>query len=680
VARSGNSRPGRTLGVLVGIIAGLFGVVGAGMVFSSAQWTPKLALDLEGGTQIVLAAVPQTGTSGQITQQTLDEAVKIIRQRINGSGVSEAEITTQGGKNIVVSLPGKTDQATRDSVKRAAALEFRPVLVEQASQPAATASPTGSVSPSASPSGSAKASASPSAAGATLKSSAAASASATPSVSATASSNGMAIVQGLLAATPTPSPTTAIPTGSATGAASGAAVASPGTTQPKPTDASDTNWIDASVAEQAQKLDCAKQASLKGVASSDPKKPLATCSTDGQAMYILGPAELTGTDIGNASASLETNSQGATGINWQVNLTFKNDGPAKFAKVTSRLTALEAPRNEFAIVLDGLVVSAPRTNEAITGGSAQITGNFTQDQAQALANQLKFGALPISFQELTEQNISATLGGEQLQRGLLAGLIGLALVVLYSLAQYRALGLVTVSSLVIAATITYGLVLLLGWRQGYRLSLAGVAGLIVAIGITADSFIVYFERVRDEVRDGRGLQTAVENAWARARRTILISDAVSFLAATVLYVLAIGSVRGFAFTLGLTTLIDVLVVFLFTHPMVVLLSRTRFFGGGHRLSGFDAEHLGRAVTYTGRGRARAHPTPTRATKAATAGAGAAATTGSTIAERRAAAERAEREALMGESGTGRTDQDLTPGVADADAVAGETAGTSRRDA
>ncbi|HEX2808143.1 MAG TPA: MMPL family transporter, partial [Kineosporiaceae bacterium] len=246
---------------------------------------------------------------------------------------------------------------------------------------------------------------------------------------------------------------------------------------------------------------------------------------------------------------------------------------------------------------------------------------------------------------------------------------------------YRALGLVTVSSLVIAATITYGLVLLLGWRQGYRLSLAGVAGLIVAIGITADSFIVYFERVRDEVRDGRGLQTAVENAWARARRTILISDAVSFLAATVLYVLAIGSVRGFAFTLGLTTVIDVLVVFLFTHPMVVLLSRTKFFGGGHRLSGFDAEHLGRAVTYTGRGRARAHPTPTRATKAATAGAGsAAASTGSTIAERRAAAERAEREALMGESGTGRTDQDPPPEVADADAVAGETAGTSRRDA
>jgi preprotein translocase subunit SecD len=261
--------------------------------------------------------------------------------------------------------------------------------------------------------------------------------------------------------------------------------------------------------------------------------------------------------------------------------------------------------------------------------------------------------------------------------------------VLYSLAQYRALGFVTVFSLVIAGVITYGLVVLLGWRQGYRLSLAGVTGLIVAIGITADSFIVYFERVRDEVRDGRGLQTAVENAWVRARRTILISDAVSFLAAVVLYVLAIGGVRGFAFTLGLTVVVDVLVVFLFTHPTVVMLSRTRFFGGGHKLSGFDAEHLGRAVAYTGRarvqpsrGKARAGAPTAAATAAAAAPSGtAAAGTGSTIAERRAAALRAEREALLGEPGAGggADDAPSSPAV-DEKAGAGETAGTSRRDA
>ncbi|MEJ2579183.1 MAG: protein translocase subunit SecD, partial [Kineosporiaceae bacterium] len=299
----------------------------------------------------------------------------------------------------------------------------------------------------------------------------------------------------------------------------------------------------------------------------------------------------------------------------------------KFADVTTRLVALPDSQNRFAIVLDGLVISAPTTNEAIVGGQAQITGGFTQDEAQTLANQLKFGALPISFTVQTEEQISATLGGEQLQRGMLAGLIGLLLVVIYSLFQYRALGAVTVASLIIAAALTYGLVVLLGWRQNYRLSLAGVAGLIVAIGITADSFIVYFERVRDEVRDGRGLRQAVEAAWIRARRTILASDTVSFLAAVVLYLLAVGGVRGFAFTLGLTTLVDIVVVFLFTKPMVALLARTSFFGGGHKLSGFDPEHLGRTVVYAGRGRVRG---------------------GQTIAERRAA----EAAELVHEEGEG----------------------------
>jgi preprotein translocase subunit SecD len=464
------------------------------------------------------------------------------------------------------------------------------------------------------------------------------------------------------------------------------------------------NWINQEVATQFQSLDCSKKNNLKGL-RSDPNKPLVTCSTDGTASYILGPVEVSGSDIGDASASLETNSQGATGVDWQVNLNFKNDGPAKFAKVTSRLVNLEAPRNQFAIVLDGLVISAPRTNQAITGGQAQITGNFTQADAQSLANQLKFGALPISFNVQTEDKISATLGSEQLQRGVLAGVIGLILVVLYSLAQYRALGFLTVASLGLAAFITYGLVVLLGWRQGYRLSMAGVTGLIVSIGITADSFIVYFERVRDEVRDGRGLQAAVEAAWVRARRTILISDAVSFLAAVVLYVLAIGSVRGFAFTLGLTTLVDVLVVFMFTHPMVVLLSRTQFFGGGHRLSGFDAEHLGRSVAYTGRGGVRTQPrrqpravaaaararTATRAAEttglAVESGEGSTGSTrtGTTIAERRAAAERAEREGLLSEPG--RAEPGDEPEVGDRDGEsdtldrrAAADARTGRRDA
>jgi preprotein translocase subunit SecD len=315
--------------------------------------------------------------------------------------------------------------------------------------------------------------------------------------------------------------------------------------------------------------------------------------------------EVQGTHISDASADIAKNSQGFSTGQWEVVLNFDGTGTKEFADVTDRLTTLTQPQNEFAIVLDRLVVSAPRTDSRIPNGQAQITGNFTQDSATQLASQLKFGALPVSFVVQTQNQISATLGSEQLQRGLLAGLIGLVLVVIYSLLQYRALGFVTILSLVIAASFTYGMVLLLGWTQGYRLSLSGVTGLIVAIGITADSFIVYFERVRDEVREGRALHSAVEAAWLRARRTILASDAVSFLAALVLYALAVGGVRGFAFTLGLTTLIDVLVVFLFTKPTVTLLSRTTFFGGGHPLSGFSAEQLGRAVpSYAGRGRVR----------------------------------------------------------------------------
>jgi preprotein translocase subunit SecD len=408
--------------------------------------------------------------------------------------------------------------------------------------------------------------------------------------------------------------------------------------------------------QQFEQLDCSNpdvRQKLR-LAGQDPDKPFITCSDDGSEKYLLGPAELVGTDVTGASAGLETNSQGFTGTAWQVNLNFSGDGTAKFGTVTSRLAALTGDRNRFAIVLDNLVVSAPGTREAITTGSAVITGNFTQATAQNLANQLKYGALPVSFRVETTAQISPTLGSDNLRNGLLAGVLGLVLVVLYSLLQYRALGLVTVGSLVVAGLITYGFVLLLGWRQGFRLSLAGVTGLVVAIGITADSFIVYFERIRDEVREGRSLQAAVEAGWTRARRTILASDTVSFLAALVLYILAIGSVRVFAFTLGLTTIVDVIVVFLFTKPIVTLLARTRFFGGGHKLSGFDAAHLGRSVAYAGRGRVR---TPSGAVAARDE---APATRTLTLAERRAERERA----AAGESPPGtdqRVEQTTTSG-------------------
>jgi preprotein translocase subunit SecD len=606
--------------VLLGLVLILYGVIGAGVLWDRAQWTPKLALDLAGGAEIVLAPVPTAGASGKIDQNTIDQAVAIIRQRVNGNGVSEAEITTQG-QNIVVTLPGKPDPQTEKLVEQSAQLRFRAVIEAAAASPAATATPTPSAtgtSPGASPSASA-----------TTAPGTAPKPSATIAPSASASSNGAVVPKALLQATPTPSGTAAAATGTAN---TGAATPTP---TPTPTDASDPNWATQPVATgstqtyeaQLQALDCASKNT--GGSNDDPKKPLVACSKKGDVKYLLGPAEVVGTDVSAASSSPEVNSQGnVTGTGWQVNLSFTGDGAKRFGDVTTRLAALTGTRNQFAIVLDGLVISDPGTRQAITGGQAQITGSFTEADATTLANQLKFGALPISFQTLTKQDISATLGSQQLQRGLLAGLIGLLLVVLYSLAQYRALGFLTVASLSIAGGLTYGFVVLLGWRQGYRLSLAGVAGLIVSIGITADSFIVFFERVRDEVRDGRNLIPAVESAWVRARRTILASDAVSFLAAVVLYVLALGSVRGFAFTLGLTTLIDVLVVFMFTKPMVSMLARTRFFGGGHKLSGFDAVHLGRAVAYAGRGRVR---TPVSSSS------------GGTIAERRAAMLRASAE-------------------------------------
>jgi preprotein translocase subunit SecD len=642
VARSAGSRPLRTLGVLLGLILLLYGVIAAGVTWSNARWTPKLALDLAGGAEIVLQPVPTAGATGKITQNTIDQAVGIIRQRVNGNGVSEAEITTQG-QNIVVSLPGKPDPQTKKLVEQSAQLRFRavlgvtPVQPENAATPTTPSSPTGSATGSASPTGPATSTAKPSGSMAT---SPPASSKATASVvpSASPSSNGAPIPRALLQATTDP---TASPTPSAGATASPPAA----TPAPKPTDASDLNWAEQPVSKgsaetyvtQFTALDCTKN--NKGVSNDDPTKPLAACSKEGDFKYLLGPAEVVGTDISSASASPEVNQQGnVTGTGWQVNLSFNGKGAKKFGDVTTRLAALQDARNQFAIVLDGLVISAPATRQAITGGNAQITGSFSEAEALTLANQLKFGALPLSFRTLTDEEISATLGSEQLQRGLLAGLIGLLLVVLYSLVQYRALGFLTIASLTIAGVFTYGLVVLLGWRQGYRLSLAGVAGLIVSIGITADSFIVFFERVRDEVRDGRSLIPAVEAAWVRARRTILASDTVSFLAAVVLFLLALGGVKGFAFTLGLTTLIDVLVVFLFTKPMVAVLARTKFFGGGHRLSGLDPEHLGRTVVYAGRGRVR---TP-------------AGTGGGTIAERRAAAARAASgEGDPGPGGDGR---------------------------
>ena len=307
---------------------------------------------------------------------------------------------------------------------------------------------------------------------------------------------------------------------------------------------------------------------------------------------MLGPVELSGEHVKDASYGFETSSSGQQTNRLAVTMEFDEVGRKVFGEITQTITGQQQPYNQFAIELDGLVLSAPASQSAVTDGRAQITGSFSEEEAQTLSNQLKNGALPISFQVQSEEQISPTLGADYLQKGLIAGAIGLLLVVLYSVLQYRALSTVTIASLVAAGILTYLLLLFASWRYGYRLSLAGLAGIIIGIGMTADSFIVYFERIRDEIRDGRRLTSAVEVGWVRARQTIYASKAVNMLAAVILYILAVGSVRGFAFTLGLTVIVDVVIVVFFTHPMLQLLARTKFFGEGHPMSGMDPRQLG----------------------------------------------------------------------------------------
>lgn len=613
MARSSEKRSAtRSLTALIAILIGLGALVAGTTQWGDGQYTPRLGLDLEGGTEIVLEPVlvgGQTVTSGQIEQ-----AVDIIRQRIDANGVAEAEISTLGGTNIDVAIPGTPTPAQLEALRKPSQLRFRSVFIETANVPRAAApAPTPSATPA--PSGSA---------GGTKAE--------TPSPSTTAAN--APIPDALRAATSTPAPTgtdkakdtkaTPTPTGTATTQAP---------VPPAPTDAATEQAVAAqtvtgltglgwdqkkadeaaaAVAKQFVALDCSVPGTLDKIVD-DPAIPMATCSDDGSVKYVLGPVEINGSEIADASSGFQAGPTGQPTSIVEVRLTFNSEGAKTFSDVTKRLLAQanNPPFNQFAIVLDKSVISAPSANAWITNGEASITGNFTLDSAKSLAQQLKFGALPLSFKLQTQDDITPQLGQEQLALGLLAGFIGLLLVVIYSLFQYRALGFVTVLSLVVAAVAAYLSVTFLGTALGFRLTMAGVTGLIVAIGVTADSFIVYFERIRDEVREGRPLVAAVETGWKRARRTIIAADAVNFIAAIVLYVLASANVRGFAFTLGLTTIIDLVVVMLFTHPMVQLLARTEFFGNGHKWSGLDPVRLGAKVSprYRGRGQFGTGPSP-----------------------------------------------------------------------
>ncbi|MEU6507992.1 MULTISPECIES: protein translocase subunit SecD [unclassified Streptomyces] len=567
---SAQSKPGRSLALILIAIVAL-----TGGMFLSGNTTPRLGIDLAGGTSITLKAKADQGSA--INKANMDTAVDIMNRRVNGLGVSEAEVQTQGNDNIIVNIPkGTNSKEAQAQVGTTAKLYFRPVLT---SEPSGTATPTPSPSPSSSGSSSpkpgAKASTSPSAKASPSASGKAGDGKAkTSSPTASATSQGRAVTDALKAGS-TPSPSTS---------ASGSA-------KPSPTPSASAGSSTAQLQAQYAALNCTKPADRANAGKNvKPSDPTVACGQIRGAWYkyVLGPVAVDGTEVKKAQAVFDT--QGASG--WQVQMTFTSSGAKKFADVTGTLAKNQSPQNEFAIVLDGDVVSSPYVQSAITGGQAEISGSFTQQDAQSLANMLSYGALPLSFQEQSVTTVTAALGGEQLHAGLLAGAIGLALVVLYLVVYYRGLSLVAMASLLVSAILTYVIMSLLGPAIGFALNLPAVCGAIVAIGITADSFIVYFERIRDEIREGRSLRPAVERAWPRARRTVLVSDFVSFLAAAVLFIVTVGKVQGFAFTLGLTTVLDVVVVFLFTKPLMTLLARRAFFANGHKWSGLDPKSLG----------------------------------------------------------------------------------------
>ncbi|WP_366933937.1 protein translocase subunit SecD [Brevibacterium renqingii] len=602
-------RPGLRFLWLTIVTLVLAGIIAAGVIWSNATTTPKLALDLEGGTSIILE--PQVSKGTDISKEQLDQAVAIIRQRVDSTGVSEAEITTQGDRNIVVNLPGNPDEETRNLVRSSAQLVFRRVALvgdprsqEQIQKEQEKSGDSGDKSGSDDGLSDEERKRLEDLTGADGGGDGQGQDQAPSGGGEVAKAGGTAADKADKGSKDSKS------AGGGKESAAEGAEGSGSSDDTKVTDSTPrplfdpekdaSEWQTDSIIKEYTELDCTDPKNRTGGEQQPADKPVVSCSHDGKAKYILGPVELAGDHLADANAGYASGANGVQTNQPAVNLEFDSTGREIFKQITSDITGKQQPYNQFAIELDGLVLSAPSSNAVISDGKAQITGDFSLDEAQTLADQLKNGSLPLSFQVQSEDQISPTLGSNYLKIGLLTGLVGLLLVVVYSLLQYRVLGLVTVSSLVVAGVLTYLLLLLASWRYGYRLSLAGVAGIIIGIGMAADSFIVYFERVRDELRSGRNLLSAVEVGWDRAKRTIYASKAVNMLAAVILYILAVGSVRGFAFTLGLTVIIDVLIVFLFTHPMLQVLARTKFFGEGHPMSGMDPRLLGvRPAGYRG---------------------------------------------------------------------------------
>ncbi len=614
---AGQFRPWRLILTFIGITAVLYGLV----FFTPGSNTPKLGIDLQGGTRITLTA--RTVDGSDPTRAQMQQARTIMETRVNGSGVAGAEVQIDGVKNLVITVPGNEDLS---GLTRSAQMNIRPVLTDASgnpaiSYPAGYSPPAASTNTSAATTAEATGSATDSAPSAPLTTipaigdTAPASApggaeTAAPAVTSPAATAAATTAAGTSPAglrrpnvapdSPTPPADTAAATtpaadtaaataptadtaaatapaadataATATGTdATAAAPAWPAGSDPanptQPAGDDPTAWATWETAATAAlpTLSCADLEPYRGL--DDPNKPLIACDVDGTAIYLLDKTLIAGTQIDTASSG-----QSSQGAGWVVNMTFKSDGYATWSSYTATHTGTLT-----AMTLDGQVVSAPRISGPITTPGTEISGSFTQASALALANSLKFGALPLAFDRAESVNVSAQLGLEYLKAGLIAGGIGLLLVVIYCLLYYRLLGLITVLSLILSFGIVYAVLVLLGRWIGYSLDMAGVAGLIIAIGITADSFVIYFERIKDEVREGRTFRSAVPRGWQRAKRTILSADAVSFMSAAILYVLAVGEVRGFAFTLGLSTVLDLVVVFLVTHPLVHLAAGSPLF-------------------------------------------------------------------------------------------------------
>ena len=555
VTTPGRIRPWRYLAAFAGVVVVLYALV---FFTGDGSAAPKLGIDLQGGTRVTLQARTETGD--EAPREQLLQAQQIIQERVDGLGVGGAEVVLDGD-NLTITVPGQEGEQAR-SLGQTAQLRFReviggpvPAAAADPGAPTAPAGPGPTPDPAAPP-------AVPAPGGA-------------PAVPPQGAPDPAAPVEravapvALAAPLQDPSPPPAPPPPPATPPADSAAPSGPADPRlaAAVAEARQTRQSTDPAVQQAAlfALDCTAQDPLRGY--DDPTLPLVACSQDGAEKYVLGPVFLEGTQIENAMAQ-----QNQQGVGWVISLTFTPEGAAIWGEYTSANVGKNA-----AFVLDGEVVSAPTINGPIFG-TTEISGQFNQDTAQQLAGVLRYGSLPLSFEASEAQTVSATLGLASLQAGLIAGGVGLALVFVYCLFYYRILGVLTILSLVLSGVIVFAVLVLLGRWIGFTLDLAGVAGFIVAIGITADSFVIFFERLKDEMREGRTFRSAVPRGWVRARRTILSADAVSFLASAVLYVLAVGQVKGFAFTLGLSTVLDLVVVFLVTHPLVALASNSRVFG------------------------------------------------------------------------------------------------------